>query len=126
MLDIERDDRAGFLEITVNGRIDRDHFEQAIEAIDEMVQSHDKLNIVEVVHDIGWIEPQLWWKDLLFGFTHLNAFNRIAVVSDSGWIGPLTRFFSPLYPMAIRTFGEDELEEARRWAREGDDAAEAA
>jgi hypothetical protein len=42
------------------------------------------------------------------------------MVSDSGWVGPLTRMFAPFYPAAIRTFRMDELEDARRWAKVGD------
>lgn len=120
MLKVEADGDAGFIELTVDGRIDKADYERAIEAIDTLLETHKKLDIVEVVLDIGFIEPQVWWKDLVFHLSHHNFLRRVAVVSDSGWIGPLTRLFAPLYPGAIRTFTVGEIFEARRWAKEGD------
>lgn len=120
MLKVEPDAAAGFLEITVDGTISRDEYEAVVTAVDELLKNHDKLNVVEVVRELGWIEPEVWWKDILFHLSHRNFLHRVAVVSDRGWVGPVTRLFAPLYPAAIRTFGEAELDEARRWARVGD------
>lgn len=120
MLKVETDAAAGFLEMTVDGTISRDEYEAVVSAVEELLKSHDKLNVVEVVRELGWIEPEVWWKDLLFHLSHRNFLHRVAVVSDRGWVGPVTRLFAPLYPAAIRTFAEAELDEARRWARVGD------
>lgn len=120
MLKVEPDAAAGFLEITVDGTISRDEYEAIVTVVDELLKNHDKLNVVEVVRELGWIEPEVWWKDILFHLSHRNFLHRVAVVSDRGWVGPVTRLFAPLYPAAIRTFGEAELDEARRWARVGD------
>jgi hypothetical protein len=120
MLKVETDATVGFLELTVDGAISREEYEAVVTAVDELLKSHDKLNVVEVVKDLGWIEPEVWWKDILFHLSHRTFLHRVAVVSDRGWVGPLTRFFAPLYPAAIRTFGEAELAEARRWAKVGD------
>lgn len=120
MLKIETDAAAGFLEMTVDGTISRDEYEAVVSAVEELLKTHDKLNVVEVVRELGWIEPEVWWKDILFHLSHRNFLHRVAVVSDRGWVGPVTRLFAPLYPAAIRTFAEAELDEARRWARVGD------
>lgn len=120
MLKVDSDAKAGYLELTVDGVIHKADFEAAVAAVDELLKTHEQLNVVEVVRDIGWIEPQVWWKDLLFHLAHRNFIHRAAVVSDSGWVGPVTRMFAPFYPAAIRTFGLDQLEYARTWARVGD------
>jgi hypothetical protein len=120
VLKVEADGEAGFIELTVDGRIDKADYERAIEAIDTLLETHKKIDIVEVVLDIGFIEPEVWWKDIVFHLSHHNFLRRVAVVSDSGWVGPLTRLFAPLYPGAIRTFTVGEIFEARRWAKEGD------
>jgi hypothetical protein len=120
MLKVDSDAKAGYLELTVDGVIHKADYEAAVAAVDELLKTHEQLNVVEVVRDIGWIEPQIWWKDLLFHLSHRNFIHRAAVVSDSGWIGPVTRLFAPFYPVAIRTFGLDQLEYARTWARVGD------
>jgi hypothetical protein len=112
MLKVETDVPAGYLELTVDGAVDKEDY--------RLLQSHAQLNVVEVVRNIGWIEPEIWWKDLLFHLAHRNFIHRAAVVSDSGWVGPVTRIFAPFYPAAIRTFGLDQLEHARQWAKVGD------
>lgn len=119
MLRVESDEVAGYLELTVDGRIGREDFDQAVKAVDALLQCHDKIDVVEIVLDIGWVEPQVWWKDLLFHLSHRSFVRHAAVVSDSGWVGPLTRLLAGVYPAAIRTFTTGEIEEARRWAREG-------
>ncbi|MFM2022069.1 MAG: hypothetical protein RJB02_1777 [Pseudomonadota bacterium] len=120
MLKVETDVPAGYLELTVDGAVDKEDYQAAVDAVDLLLQSHAQLNVVEVVRNIGWIEPEVWWKDLLFHLAHRNFIHRAAVVSDSGWVGPVTRIFAPFYPAAIRTFGLDQLEHARQWAKVGD------
>ena len=120
MLKVETDVPAGYLELTVDGAIAKDDYQAAVDAVDLLLQSHAQLNVVEVVRNIGWVEPEVWWKDLLFHLAHRNFIRRAAVVSDSGWIGPVTRIFAPFYPAAIRTFGLDQIDHARQWAKVGD------
>jgi len=120
MLKVESDAKAGYLELTVDGVVHKDEYQQAVDAVDELLKTHEQLNVVEVVRDIGWIDAEVWWKDLLFHLSHRNFIHRAAVVSDNGWIGPMTRMFAPFYPAAIRTFGLDQLEYARTWAKVGD------
>ena len=120
MLKVETDVPAGYLELTVDGAVDKEDYQAAVDAVDLLLQSHAQLNVVEVVRNIGWIEPEVWWKDLLFHLAHRNFIHRAAVVSNSGWVGPVTRIFAPFYPAAIRTFGLDQLEHARQWAKVGD------
>lgn len=124
MLKVEADREAGYLELTVDGRIDKADYERAIEAIDALLETHKKIDVMEIVLDLGFIEPEVWWKDIVFHLSHHHFLRRVAVVSDSGWVGPLTRLFAPLYPAAIRTFSVGEIFEARRWVKEGDPVAE--
>lgn len=119
MLTITSDDAAGLIELTVDGAIDRADYEAAVAAVDDLLTRHDKLNVIEVVKTIGWVDFGVWWRDAVFHLTHRGWLNRVAVVSDSGWIGPLTRFLAPLYPAEIRTFALDEIEDARTWTRIG-------
>lgn len=119
MLTIECDERAGLIELTVDGDVKRVDYEATTQAVDRLLEGHDRLNAIEVVRRMGWVDFGVWWRDAVFHLTHRNWLNRVAVVSDSGWIGPVTRFFAPLYPAEVRTFALDQLEDARTWARVG-------
>jgi SpoIIAA-like len=124
MLGVEMDTKAGYLELTVDGRIGKEDFEKAVAAVDVLLETHKKIDVVEVVLDVGWVEPEVWWKDIVFHLNHRHFLRHAAVVSDSGWVGPITRLFAGLYPAAIRTYSVGEIEEARRWAKEGDPKGE--
>lgn len=126
MLKIETDAAVGLAELTVEGPVNRADYEQVVATIDDLLKQHDKLNVIEVVREMGWVDFDVWWKDLVFHLTHRNWLHRVAVVSDKGWVGPMTRFFAPLYPAEIRTFALDQLDEARQWARLGNVARAAA
>ena len=42
----------------LNGRIGRADFQNAVDAVDRLLKTHKKIDVVEVVKDIGWIEPE--------------------------------------------------------------------
>jgi hypothetical protein len=111
------DDAAGYIEITVDGAIPSEDFEGAMHAINGMMATHDRLNALEIIRGLPTLPPKLWWKDLNYSFSHLDKFGRCAVVSDKGWIGPITRFFSAFLRIEIRMFPPEDLELARSWAR---------
>jgi SpoIIAA-like len=117
MLDVKSDPATGYLELTVNGAIGKAEFEKAAAAVDELLKTHDRINVVEIVKAFGWVEAEVWWKDIMFHLTHSDFIHRAAVVTDKGWIGPLTRVFAGFYPAAIRTFHSGELEAAREWVK---------
>jgi hypothetical protein len=120
MLKIETDKATGFAELTMDGGIDDAEYKAVIGAIDELLKTHDELNVVAVVRDLGWVDMGVWPKDLVFHLTHRHWLNHFAVVSDIGWFGSLMRFFVPLYPAAeFQTFTLAQLDEARRWAKVG-------
>ncbi|MCL2714202.1 MAG: STAS/SEC14 domain-containing protein [Alphaproteobacteria bacterium] len=107
----------GYMEVTVDGDIGVEDFENAVRAIDEVLARHDRLNVVEVVRRVGTIPPKLWFRDLRYVLSRLKRFGRCAVVTDKGWIGPVGKIFSALTSVEIRTFPLSELEPARAWVR---------
>jgi len=49
------------------------------------------------------------------GFAHLKAWERIAVVTDEGWIAGATRLFGFAMPCPVRVFSNEEFAEAANW-----------
>jgi hypothetical protein len=122
MLSMTCDDDAGFIEVVVDGAITRADYEAVVTAVDQLLTRHRRIDFVEVVRRIGPIAPEVWWRDIVFHLHHRDFLHRAAVVSDSGWVGPLVRLFAPFYPAELRCFPEAALDAARRWARGADDA----
>lgn len=119
MLTFEIDEATGGIEFTVDGRVERAEFEAVAATLERLIAAHGRVHVVEVIRDYRGIDPALWWRDLDWTLGHLSDFGRCAVVTDSGWIGPFTRFAAAFMPMEIRVFATDRLDEARIWARGG-------
>ncbi|MFZ1367386.1 STAS/SEC14 domain-containing protein, partial [Sphingorhabdus sp.] len=64
MLKVHADAKTGYLELTVDGAIKKADFEAVIAAVDELIKSNETVNVVEVVGEIGWVDVEIWWKDI--------------------------------------------------------------
>jgi hypothetical protein len=119
MLSHTADEEAGWIEITIDGKIGAEDFDPVVAAADSLIARHGKINAIEIIRNFEGMDPAIWWKDLSWGMRHIAKFSRVAVVTDSGWIGPMTRAFGALMPAEIRTFSMADLEKARAWIRTG-------
>lgn len=119
MLAVECDKAVGFAELTLDGAMTGDEYAAVINAIDDALQSHDKLNLVCVLRHFGPVDWSIWPKDLVFHATHRNWMKHVAIVSDMGWVEPTMRLFAPFYAAEIKCFPLARLDEARTWARTG-------
>lgn len=115
MLTHRVDESSGIVELHVNGPVERVEYDAAITAIDAMIERHGTVKVLEVLKDFGWIDPSIWWKDTVWGLTHLRDFGRCAVVTDKGWVGPFARAIGALMPAEVRVFPLAAEEDARVW-----------
>jgi hypothetical protein len=118
MLAMTTDENNGLVELTVDGRIERADFERVVAEFERLLETHKQLNVVEVIRNFEGIDPSLWWQDVRWSFGHIHRFARAAVVTDSGWIGPVTRAVGALLPSEIRTYPLADIAAARLWAAE--------
>ena len=115
MLTHKVDESSGIVELHVDGPVERVDYDAAITAIDAMIERHGTVKVLEVLKDFGWIDPSIWWKDTVWGLTHLRDFGRCAVVTDKGWVGPFARAIGALMPAEVRVFPLAAEDEARAW-----------
>jgi len=55
------------------------------------------------------------WDDAKVGLQHINVWERVAVVTDVGWIRMAMKLFGIFVPGHVRILGNDEFAEARQW-----------
>ncbi len=55
------------------------------------------------------------WEDAKIGLHSMRLFDGCAVVTDLGWIRESTRLMGFLMPCPVRSFGNQELDEAINW-----------
>ena len=68
--------------------------------------------------DFAGFDAKAMWDDAKVGLQHLTAWDRVAVVTDVGWIRTAVRAFAFVIPGHVRVFNNGELTGARRWLSE--------
>lgn len=119
MLNYTVDEQAGVVDLLVDGEVTRADYEALIPVLEAQIAKHGKLRVVETVRKLGPIDWSLWWEDLKWVVQHRDKMARAAVVTDHGWIGPITRASAALFSGEMRVFPESQAEAARAWVREG-------
>lgn len=117
MLTYLTDPTYGVVELTVDGGMTRDEYDAAVAEMNNAIEHFGTLKIIEVIRHIGPVDSSIWWQDVKWGITHLKHVARCAVVTDKGWIGPLSRAVGAMIAAEIRVFPLAELDEARAWVR---------
>jgi hypothetical protein len=58
------------------------------------------------------------FSDASLGLFHMSAYERVALVSDLGWIRASAGLFGLMMSGAVRAFSNAELDTARDWVKE--------
>lgn len=99
------------------GQVTRpDYLEVVIPAIDAARKKYPKLRLYyELTSRFSGIDLGAEWEDLKLGIEHNSLWERVAVVTDVGWIRHLVGAFRFLMPGEVRVFANSELVTARSW-----------
>ena len=113
----EEDDATKTAMITVSGKIERADYDAVIEPMQAFINKHGTVNFIEVLESFSGFDPSVIWPGIKFDFANLKNIRRVAVVSDIGWISPLTKAAGYFMSTKLRMFDMSELDEARDWVR---------
>lgn len=95
-----------------------DYRDTLVPLIESRLEEHDALKCLVVLGDeYATFTGGAAWEDAKLGFRHWNAFSRVALVSDIGWIVKATQLFAPIMPCPVKTFPLEELDAAKSWIR---------
>jgi hypothetical protein len=108
------------VELTVSGRITREDFDAVIAPMQAFIDAHGSIRLVEVVESMGGFDPSVIWEGIQFDIRNIRHISHVAIVSDIGWISPLSKAAGALMSTKLRTFAMAELGEARAWVRAAD------
>lgn len=115
MLTHRLDPHTGVIEIDVDGAPDRESYHALVHDMDAQIAARGKIMILEIIRDMGWVTPRIWWEDMGWSFRHLKDIERVAVVADMGWIEPVVQTMDSVMAAEIRLFDLSEIEKARQW-----------
>lgn len=108
------------LEFEFSGAVtDEDYKTVLIPAIDEAIEKSDTVRLLVILASgLKDFTFGAMLQDARTGMKHWRGFDRAAVVTGSKGMANAIRAFSVFMPCPVKTFGEGEADEARRWLRE--------
>ncbi len=99
--------------ILARGRVTSEECNDVLRpAMEVSLKRHDKLRLY---YEIGCRFPGAGWDDLEIAIDHLPQWERIAIVTDTGWVRHTVNALRFLLASEVRVFTIGETEEGRAW-----------
>ena len=101
--------------IAVSGRLTmQDCQDVLVPAMQKSLKRHDKIRLY---YELNSRFPGAAWDDLELGLEDLSRCERVAIVTDIGWVRLTVKALRFLIPSEIRVFPTDQADEGRVWIR---------
>ena len=107
------------LELTVHGTVRKDDYELFRPHVEARIDKHDKPSLLVHVADLAGFTPAALWEDLKFDAAHYNDIERVGIVGEDTSMKWMATLAKPFTRAEVRYFRQTELDEARRWVRDG-------
>ncbi|MGH6817140.1 MAG: STAS/SEC14 domain-containing protein [Methylovirgula sp.] len=109
------------LAFVCRGQVTRAEYRTVLEpAVKKALAQHDRVRLYyETATDFIGIDSGAVWEDFKVGMEHLTRWERVALVTDVGWIKHTMRLFSFLMPGTMKSFPTSEAARARSWIVSG-------
>ena len=100
--------------IVAKGRVTNEECANILRPVMEDSLKHDK---VRLYYEIGSRFPGAAWEDLRIGVEHIPQWERIAVVTDVGWVRHTVNALRFLMTSEVRVFTTFQAAEGLAWVR---------
>lgn len=110
----------GVLGFRAHGQVTAADYENVIVPdIEAAFALNRKLRVLfQLGDDFSGFDAGAMWDDVKLGFRHISGWERVAVVTDVGWLRVMTKMFGFAVPGEFKLFANTELDQARRWIGE--------
>ena len=110
----------GALGFKISGKVTGDDYDNVLTpAIDEAIEKFDRIKLLaQVGPDFEGYSLDAIWDDTRLGLRHWQGFERVAVVTDVGWIRTGVKVMAFMMPCPVQLFAIGELDDAKRWLSE--------
>jgi len=103
------------LKVTISGKLDKDDYARFIPVVEDLIQQHQKLDLLVVLHDFhGWTAGALW-EDIKFDAKHFRDIGKLALVGEKDWEAGMAKFCKPFTTAEVRYFQREQLADAMEW-----------
>jgi hypothetical protein len=99
--------------IIAKGRVTNEDCNKVLKPLMESsLKRHDK---VRLYYEIGCRFPGAAWEDLDIGIEHMPSWERVAIVTDVGWVRHTVNALRVLIPGEVRVFTTREAYQGCAW-----------
>lgn len=109
------DDATRVAELRVQGTFTKEDYARAVDPLKAFIDRHGSVKLIEIVESFHGVDPAVLWPGIKFDWHNIQHISHVAVVTDIGWIGPMSKPAGKLISSDVRLFALDELDEARDW-----------
>ncbi len=109
------------VEIHVDGKVTREEFDTIIVGMGRFIQNYGEIKLLESIatFKVG-MDMHMLWEGVKFDMKNIRHISHCAVVSDIGWISPMSKAAGAFMSTKLRTFNMDEIDAARAWLKDPD------
>ena len=108
------------LGITARGEVTGTDYETVlIPAVDKMLADRKSIRFLYHLGDeFTGFDTEAIWNDAKVGFQHFTSWEKVAVVTDVGWIRTAMKMFGFVLTGHVKVYSNNELSEALKWLSE--------
>ncbi|QEY33008.1 STAS/SEC14 domain-containing protein [Synechococcus sp. RSCCF101] len=120
MIELMQDLPGGTLGFVFSGEVRGEDYDTVlVPALETALHEHDRVRMLMCFPDDfqGYALGAVW-DDMKTAVHHWRGFERIAVVTDVGWLKTATQAMAALMPCPMHCFPTDQATDARRWLAE--------
>ena len=108
------------LGVEAKGEVTGEDYESVlIPAVEEKLTRHKSIRcLYHLGSEFEKFDAKAMWDDAKMGLQHFAAWERVAIVTDVGWLRTAMKALGFIIPGEVRVFGNSEFAEARTWVCE--------
>ncbi len=120
MIELLGDTSDGVIHAKLTGKISSDDYENVLlPALEATLINHETVRLLmQIGPGFEGYSAQALFDDAKLGLKHWNGFERIALVSDLGWVHGMTRAIGFMFPCPVKSFDLSDEQDARLWLSE--------
>ncbi|MGH8688485.1 MAG: STAS/SEC14 domain-containing protein [Burkholderiales bacterium] len=103
--------------VSASGQVTAEDYETVlIPAVEAALGRHGKVRFLyELGAEFKGFAANAMWQDMKVGFAHFRKWEKVAVVTDVGWVAHAVGLFQFVMPCPVKAFSLKDAAEARAW-----------
>ena len=105
-------------QLVVDGKVRHEDFNNIAVQLENFIEKQGRIKLLEEIRTLEGIDASMVWEGIKFdikNLKHIRHISHCAVVSDIGWLSPISKAAGAFISCKIRTFTLDQIDEARAW-----------